>query len=135
MTDANPNTDSGAIDNGWDDAEKSYEERVADALDGVQTEPMEGGIAIDLVTRQVLFVRRKVADSLGEYHENTGFDLATYKTHPYLPVRPDDAVYECVFAGDLDGLHTARNTYDYPRGRLAHVPVEQAWSEGEVNPL
>lgn len=137
MTDTNTNTGSGngAIDNSWDDAEQSYEERLADALDGVQTEPMAGGIAIDLVTRQLLFVRRKVADSLGEYYEREGFCLKTYKTHPYLPIRADDSVFECVFAGDLDGLHTARKTYEFPRGRLAHVPVESAWTDMEIGSL
>lgn len=125
----------GAIDRDWDDAEPDYEEQLAEAFADVQTEPMPGGIAIDLITRQVLFVRRVVADSLAVYYEENGFDLATYKQHVYLPVRPDDTVYECVFAGDLDGLHTARKTYDYPRGRLAHVPVEQAWTDTEVGSL
>lgn len=125
----------GAIDHDWGDAEATYEERLAEAVADVQTEPMPGGIAIDLVTRQTLFVRRKVADSLAEYYEQEGFDLATYKQHVYLPVRPDDAVFECVFAGDLDGLHTSRKTYDYPRGRLAHCPVEQAWADGEVGDI
>jgi len=125
----------GAVDHGFDENEQSYEARLADALEGIQTEPMAGGIAYDLVTRQPMFVCSKVADSLGEYYAAEGFDLRTYKMHAYLPVRPDDAVYECVFIGDLDSLHTSRKTYDYPRGRLAHVPVEQAWTDAEVGKL
>lgn len=122
----------GAIDHEFDENERSYDERLADALEGIQTDPMAGGVAFDLVTRQPLFVRSKVADSLAEYYAAEGFDLATYKMHTYLPVRPDDAVYECVFLGDLDSLHTSRKTYDFPRGRLAHVPVENAWTDSEV---
>lgn len=121
--------DNGAIDSDWDDADPGYEARLATALEGVRTDPMPGGVAIDLITRQPLLVRRVVADTLAEYYEAEGFDLATYKQHVYLPVRADDTVYECVFIGDLDGLHTSRKTYDYPRGRLAHVPIEQAWNE------
>jgi len=122
----------GAIDNDFDDAEADYEARVQAAIEGIQTEPMAGGVAFDLVTRQPLFVRTKVADSLAEYYAAEGFGIATYKMHTYLPVRLDDAVYECVFLGDLDGLHTSRKTYDFPRGRLAHVPVENAWTDSEV---
>ncbi|NHN40527.1 hypothetical protein G9C85_02595 [Halorubellus sp. JP-L1] len=103
-------------------------------LEGVQTEPMSGGIAFDLVTRQPLFVVREVADGLAEYHDEEDFDLLGYKTHPYLPVRADDTVYECVYLSDItiDGVHTwgDTQTYDFPRGRLAHVPIEQAWSTG-----
>jgi len=122
----------GAIDNEFEDAERSYSERVAEALEGIQTEPMAGGVAFDLVTRQPVFVRRVVADSLVDYYAAEEFDLRTYKMHAYLPVRLDDTVYECVFIGDLDSLHTSRKCYDYPRGRLAHVPVEQAWTEETV---
>lgn len=122
----------GAIDADWDDAERTYDELVADALDGIETEPISGGVAIDLVTRQTLFVRGVAADSLAEYYEAEGFDLATYKQHVWLPVRADDTVYECVFVGGLDDLHTAGKTYDYPRGRLARVPVELAWRDAEV---
>lgn len=132
-------TANGAIDNSFDEFEKSYEDQLADALDDVATEPMAGGLAFDLVTRQPLFVRRVVAESLGEYYESEGFDLATYKAHPYLPVRPDDPVYECVFVSEItaDGLNgwDSSKTYDYPRGRLAHVPIEQSWSDGDVGEL
>ncbi|WP_135535359.1 hypothetical protein [Halostella pelagica] len=101
--------------------------------EGIRTEPMAGGLAFDLVTRQPLFVRQRVADTLGEYYDAEGFDLADYKAHAYLPVRPDDAVYECVFISEItaESLHEwgSAKTYDYPRGRLAHVPVEEAWGD------
>lgn len=129
----------GAIDADWDDAEADYEERLADALADVQTVPMPGGLALDLVTRQLLFVRRVVADNLAEYYEEEGFDLGTYGVHPYLPVRADDHVLECVYLSDvtaesLAGFGDAK-TYDFPAGRLAHVPVEEAWTGGEVDGL
>lgn len=121
-----------AIDNDFDDAEQSYDEQLADALDDVQTEPMAGGVAVDLVTRQPLFIREKKADSLSEYYEAEGFDLATYNEHPFLPVRPDDAVFECVFIEGPKGGHNVGRTYDYPRGRLMTVPVDLAWRDAEV---
>lgn len=128
-------SDDGAIDRDFDDAELSYDERVEQALEGVRTEPMAGDVVIDLVTRQVVFVHERVADTLEEYYEREGFDLATYKMHPFLPVRPDDAVYECVFVGGVDDLHKPGKTYDYPRGRLARIPVDLAWRDAEVGGL
>jgi len=104
-------------------------------LEGVQTEPMAGGIAFDLVTRQPLFVIREVADDLRAYQDEEEFDLLGYKTHPYLPVRADDTVYECVYLSEItiEGTHKwgDTRTYDFPRGRLAHVPIEQSWSGGD----
>jgi len=47
-------------------------------------------------------------------------------------VTPEDTVYECVFVGGVDDLHKPGRTYDYPRGRLARVPVDLAWREEEV---
>lgn len=125
----------GALDHDFDENELPYRQRVAAALDDVQTEPMSGGVAIDVVTRQALYIREKVADTLAEYYEAEGFDLATYKQHAFLPVRPDDAVFECVFIGGVDDLHGSRKTYDYPRGRLATVPVDMAWRDVEVGSL
>jgi len=126
----------GAIDNDFDDGEQPYDQQVADAIGDVHTEPMKGGIVIDLVTRQPMFVSERVADSLEEYYEQEGFDLATYNEHPFLPVQPDDAVYECVFInGDPQGAHKPGKTYDYPRGRLMTVPVDLAWRDAEVGDL
>ncbi len=60
-----------------------------------------GSIALDLVTRQPLFVHEQVADDLVEYYEREEFDFYSYKTHPYLPVSLDDRVFEYVFiSGD-----------------------------------
>jgi len=129
-------SEQGAIDSDFDDAEISYEQRVADALEDVRTEPVPGSLAIDLVTRQLLFVRSKVADTLGEYYEQEEFDLATYGPHPWLPVSTDDGAYECYYVNDLslDSLDKlgSKQSYDFPAGRLAVVGVEQAWATGGV---
>jgi hypothetical protein len=125
----------GALDHDFDEHEQAYEDQIEEALEGVQTEPMTGDVAIDLVTRQIVFVHERVADSLEEYYEENDFDLATYKQHPWLPVRPDDAVFECVFVGGVDDLHKPGKTYDYPRGRLARIPVDLAWRDAGVDGL
>ena len=116
-----------------DDAERDYADRVADALEGIRTEPVAGSLAIDVVTRQLLFVRSKVADDLETYYEQEGFDLLTYGPHPWLPgVTAENAAYECYYVNDLslDGIDDLgkRRDYDFPEGRLAVVPVEQAWN-------
>lgn len=121
-------TDGGAIDNDFEDAERSPETILADAQaeQGGEHELLHNGdLAIDLVTRQPLYIVRCVASTLPAYYENEEFDLLTYKQHQYLPVRMDDPVFECVFVGDLDDLHRERKTYSYPAGRLARVPIEQ----------
>ena len=46
-------TNNGAIDNDWDDGERSYDERLAKALAGVQTEPMPGGYRCESATRRL----------------------------------------------------------------------------------
>jgi predicted nucleic acid-binding Zn-ribbon protein len=120
----------GAIDNEFDDAERSPGETLLDALADIDARThgaLTGGdVAIDLVTRQPLLVRQRVADNLAEYYEEEGFDLLTYKQHAFLPVHIDDAVFECVFVGSIDDLHSEGKTYDYPAGRLARVPAELA---------
>lgn len=119
----------GAIDTDWDEAEQTSREQLEAALAEVETPHSglgPGDVAIDLVTRQPLYVVDRPADTLAEYHEVEGFDLATYKAHPWLPVSVDDAVLTCVFIGDVESLHSFSNTYDYPAGRLARVPVERA---------
>ena len=124
----------GAVDSDYDDALSDYRERVADALDGVQQEPMAGGVAIDIVTRQAMLVRRKVADSCAEYYEEEGFDLVTYKMHPWLPgIGPDNAVYEAVYLdGNPQNAHKPGKLYDFPEARLMHFPAEKAWESYEV---
>jgi hypothetical protein len=127
----------GAIDQDFDEAERSYEEQLADALDGVQHHPVEGGIAIDIVTRQAMFVRERVADSCREYYEAEGFDLVTYKMHPWLPgIGPENAVYEAVYLeGNPQNAHKPGKTYAFPEARLMHFPVEMAWDAYEVGEL
>ena len=139
MTD-DTDTETGAIDNDYDDAERDYADRVADALEGIRTEPVAGSLAIDVVTRQLLFVRSKVADDLETYYEQEGFDLLTYGPHPWLPgVTAENAAYECYYVNDLslDGIDDLgkRRDYDFPEGRLAVVPVEQAWNGRTVGDL
>ena len=139
MTD-DTDTETGAIDNDYSDAERPYADRVADALEGIRTEPVAGSLAIDVVTRQLLFVRSKVADDLETYYEQEGFDLLTYGPHPWLPgVTAENAAYECYYVNDLsldgiDGLGKRRG-YDFPEGRLAVVPIEQAWNGRSVGDL
>jgi hypothetical protein len=118
----------GAIDNDYDDAERSARE-ILEANQPPVTDVMVEGVAFDLVKRQPLYVRQRVADDLVEYYEQEEFDLLNYNQHPYLPVTIDDPVYECVFLGNAEGLHNCNKTYDYPAGRLAVIPVHEAWTD------
>jgi len=124
----------GAVDADYDDALQDYRDAVAGALDGVRQEPMQGGVAIDIVTRQAMLVRRKVADTCAEYYEEEGFDLVTYKMHPWLPgIGPDNAVYEAVYLdGNPQNAHKPGRTYDFPSARLMHFPAEMSWDAYDV---
>ena len=124
-------SEQGAIDADFDDAELSYEERVATALEGARTDPVAGGVAIDIVTRQAVFVRQQKYHSLEAHYEAEGYDLATYKMHAYLPgIDVDNAVYECVYVdANPQNAHKPGKTYDFPSARLMHLPVEQAWGD------
>lgn len=124
----------GAVDNDFDEAERSYEERLADALADVRTEPLAQGVAIDIVTRQAVYVRQCKYDTLEAHYEAEGYDLATYKMHPYLPgIGPDNAVYECSYIdANPQNAHKQGKTYDFPSARLMHLPVEQSWTDVEV---
>lgn len=119
------------------DESSDYAARVEAALEDIRTEPVAGSLAIDVVTRQLLFVRERVADDLEAYYEQEGFDLLTYGPHPWLPgVTVDNAAYECYYVNDLsldsvDDLG-GRRDYAFPAGRLAVVPIEQAWNGSEV---
>lgn len=121
---------TGAVDHDYDESELSASEQLAGAvadMDGRGHDRLQAGdIAIDLVSRQPLYVRERVAETVVDYYDAEGFDLATYKQHHYLPVRTSDPVFECVFIGGLDDLHRFSDTYSYPAGRLARVPVELA---------
>ncbi|AAM88732.1 hypothetical protein PhiCh1p59 [Natrialba phage PhiCh1] len=68
----------------------------------------------------------RVADSIVEHREGEDYDIASYKHHPNLPVREDDAVFTCVYIPDTPGSHPASGTYDFPAGRLARAPIEEA---------
>lgn len=130
-------TEQGAVDHDYGDAELSYSEQLDRALEGVQTEPMSGGIAIDIVTRQPVFVRRAVAETCREYYHEEGFDLVTYKMHPWLPgIGPENTVYECSYIdGNPQNAHKQGKTYDFPAARLMHLPVELSWTDAEVGEL
>ena len=123
-------TTDGAIDNEFDEAELSARDQLLETYASVESPThgalTPGDIAIDMVTRQPVAVTDRVADDLAEYYDREEFDLLNYKQHPWLPVTIDDAVFECVFIGGLDDLHSFSNTYSYPAGRLARVPVELA---------
>lgn len=121
LTDDEP---SGAIDNSFSDAEREIRETMIEKYEEYNTEPMIGDVCIDLVTRQPLYVIDVVAESLPEYFDRKSFDLLNYNQHPYMPISIDDTVYTCVFINKLESVHSERKTYDYPRGRLCRVPVE-----------
>lgn len=127
---------SGAIDHGFEEGEVPAEEVILGELDEIPYPrgPLEQGIVLDLVTRQLLHVKDRVADDLVEYYEAEEFNLLTYGVHPLLPVRIDDPVFECVYLSDVNAENLTKfeeaKTYDFPRGRLAHVPTERAWIPG-----
>jgi len=127
-------SDGGAVDADFDDALQEYDERVAEALAEVPSEPIEGGIAIDIVTRQAVFVRQKEYDTCREHYEAENFDLVTYKMHPFLPgISPENSVYECVYLdANPQNAHKPGKTYSFPSARLMHFPAEMAWDAYEV---
>lgn len=129
--------DNTAVDNDYDDGELSYDQQLANAFEDVQREPMAGGIAIDIVTRQAMLVKGKVAETCREYYAEKGFDLVTYKMHPWLPgIGADNAVYEAVYLdGNPQNAHKPGKCYDFPAARLMHFPAEMAWGAYEVGSL
>lgn len=124
----------GAIDADWEDAERPPREQLEAEMSDLPRGLIEKGIALDLVTRQLLYVRERSYDDLVAHYEAEGRSLLSYGVHPLLPVTIDDAVFECVYLSDV----TAENllnfedakAYSFPRGRLAHVPVERSWLGG-----
>ena len=117
-----------------DTTEPTYSERVASVLGDIRTDPVAGSLAIDIVTRQLLFVRAETYPDLESHYEAEGYDLATYGPHPWLPVTVEDSVFECYYVNDLtlEGLGDlgSKRDYDCPAGRLAVVPIENAWGDG-----
>lgn len=121
---------SGAIDHTFDESALSTMEEMDASVADLDTQLEAGAVALDLVTRQPLFIRRKTADTLVEYYEREDFDLYSYKMHPYLPVRKTDSVFECVFIGhDPQQAHNVNKTYDFPASRLMKVPLAEAWDD------
>lgn len=124
---AGPPDPSGAIDSDSDDAERDPKKILTDKLAAFPRQIKATDVVIDMVEGRPLFVRRQVADTAVEYFDREDFDLTTYKAHPWLPITPEDPIYECVFLptkpSDIPS-EKKNQTYDYPRGRLARVPVE-----------
>lgn len=119
---------SGAVDSDFDDAAHDVRDRIESELDDFPTSIERGDIVIDLVKDRPLFVRGIEADSAVEYADGNGnFNLTTYKAHPWLPVTPDDTVFDCAFVpttADKIPTDAEDQSYAYPEGRLARVPVE-----------
>ena len=141
-TDAELITDGGtegAVDHDYDDAERDPQTvLVENRMELVDEQGMghdslsHPDVAIDLVTRQAVYILGTAASTLPEYYEQEDFDLYNYKMHPYLPVRLDDSVYECVYVGDVQDLHSCSGTYDFPAGRLARAPVDAPLMGGDA---
>jgi len=120
------NEPSGAIDKDFDESARDPRDILQEKLDGFPREVKGGDVVIDLVQGRPLYVRRQRGTAV-EYFESEDFDLTTYKAHPWLPITPDDTIFECVFLPtNPESIPTSKGdkTYDYPRGRLARVPVE-----------
>jgi hypothetical protein len=132
-------TDStqGAIDQEFSDGERTYDEQLEAALEDVPTEPLEGGVAIDVVTRQAVYIRQQVADTCREYYHENDFCLVSYKMHPWLPgIGPDNCVYECSYIDpNPQNAHKQGKTYDFPEARLMPLPLPMAWDAFEVDDL
>ncbi len=91
----------------------------------VDPEIRSGDVVHDLVERGKMQVIEKAADSVAAYREREDFDLAEYKSHPLLDVSAHEPVYTCVYLPDSPTTSFS-GTYDFPRSRLARVPVEEA---------
>jgi len=117
---------SGAVDNDFDDAATDAEEQLEKNIAAFPAGIERGDIVIDLVEGRPLYVREREGTAVDVF-ERDSFDLTTYKAHPWLPIGPTDDVFECVFLptkpSDIPSKKKS-NTYSYPRGRLARVPVE-----------
>lgn len=115
---------------------EEYRERMEEELAAMDTDVRVDTVAIDLIKRQPLYIEARVADDLVEYAMgDDGFDLSTYNQHPYMGgVSLDDAVFKCRFISTSpDGAHNVGNDYDYPEGRLMHVPLPYADPEPAVD--
>lgn len=132
MSDEPPHDEpEGAIDHEFAANEREAREQIADALAEHNRAVEPGDFAIDLVYHRPVFVNQSTAETCVDYWEDgEDFDLTTYKAHPYLPVTPDDTVFECVYLPTKPGdvrHEPADKTYDFPSGRLMRAPVEYLW--------
>jgi len=117
----------GAIDSTFDEAERDPKEILAERNAEYARAIGVDDVCIDLVTRQPLYVLDVAAPSVATYFDEEDFDLLNYNQAPYLPVRMDDRVLNCVFVPrSVEGVHKMGKTYAYPEGRLARVPIERA---------
>jgi hypothetical protein len=112
-----------------DDAATDAEGQLRKNIDRYPSDIRAGDIVIDLVEGRPLYVR-KCKGTAVDVFENESFDLTTYKVHPWLPIDATDDVFECVFLptkpADIPASEKEQ-TYSYPRGRLARVPVEHLY--------
>lgn len=122
------NDPSGAVDRDYDDGLRPPEERIQENETRYERRIGKGDVCVDLITRQPVYVADVTAETVVDYLEVEDFDLIDYKFHPYLPISPTDAVFECVFipGNPNDLIHGGKSvkTYDFPNGRLARVAIE-----------
>lgn len=128
----------GAVDHTFDDAERDPREQIVDKLATYNRDLRPTDIAIDVVQGRPVFIKKQAAATAADYFAREDFDVATYKTNPFLPVRPDDPVLTAVYvptkAQDVPSERKGNRTYDFPRGRLMRVPIEWLW-DGDVTPF
>jgi len=84
-----------------------------------------GDVCHDVLGSGKVQVLRKAADSVAEFSHREDFDLAEYKAHPLIDIDDDQAVWTCVYLPD-EPTTSFSGTYDFPAGRLARIPVEEA---------
>lgn len=119
---------SGAVDHDYDDADRTTEaeQRLRENIADFPSTIRKGDVVIDLIEGRPLYIHERKGTA-ADVFEREAFDLTTYKTHPFLPISPTDDVFECVFLptkpADIPSKKKS-STYDYPRGRLARIPVE-----------
>lgn len=87
-----------------------------------------GDVCTDLVKRGKVQVVGKTADTVEEHQQTESYDIQTYKANALLDVADDEPVFSVVYLPDEPGT-SFNKTYDFPRSRLARVPVEEANDE------
>jgi hypothetical protein len=89
----------------------------------MENRPRVGEIVVDLAQGVPLQVVEVAHRSAGEHPQVT----VDEETRALWGVTEDERVYDCVFLPtEEDRVDAPSNTYAYPAGRLARVPVEQA---------